>query len=365
MAHESSANRDTAITSEASLESVVGETITTGAELTAHTGVAVAHHSNAGDHVQGTDLSLDAGGVNPITAAQAVAAAGLAASALQAGDASAEVAADITAHGAITSSIHGITAVGETLTTAATVAAAQTALGLKTRWLNMSSVSPTGTQADLVCNYKFDGSLADDMGNLGPMVLQAGATRYMQHSTGLVGAAFEATSWYEVAGDASYRLTGAMSFQVIFDSVVGSSRPIFGCYGPGVAEVDNQLYSLWFGANGLRIYNSQHGAYVNDTVYTGSMGISGLMMHTFCRDASGDWLLYSWDSPAYGTPSALVAGTSPTGGAAATLKVGAAHDGVGASTLKFYGSFYGLRIFNVFLTQAQVTATVDQVRGLC
>lgn len=184
MAHESSANRDTAITSEAGLESVVGETITTGAELTAHTAVAAAHHSNTLDHTQGTDLGLDTGGANSITAVQAVAAAGLAASALQTGDASAEVASDagvgniviedgaggitgiaigvaagtvaagdsIPTHSALTSGAHGITVAGAAVTTAANAAAQLAAIGAETAGAVATHAGLASPHADIGTN---------------------------------------------------------------------------------------------------------------------------------------------------------------------------------------------------------------------
>jgi len=230
------------------------------------------------------------------------------------------------------------------------------------RWEYPSIVSPTGTDADMVCCYQLNALTGDagdqvDRKNSHDLTWVSGASRKGMLVDGLRCWSFGNDSQYTAAGHADLRLLGAMTIEILLaNDGYGGYRTIVECSSSGAGEADNMLYSVVL-ANYSRLrWRSEKDTKSMQTIeYQG--GINGqLYLLTMTRAADNSALV--WFN---GVPVVLT-GTwqTPTGGGNSILRIGCDED----SNNHFYGQIAGLRIFNAAFTDAHALASYNQMRGL-
>jgi len=230
------------------------------------------------------------------------------------------------------------------------------------RWEYPSIVSPTGTDADMVCCYQLNALTGDagdqvDRKNSHDLTWASGATRKGMLVNGLRCWSFGNDSQYYAAGHTDLRLLGAMTIEILLaNDGYGGYRTIVECSSSGAGEADNMLYSVVLANySKLRWRSEKDTKSMQTSEY--QAGINGqLYLLTISRAADGH--SFVWFN---GVPIVL-SGTwqLPTGGGNSYLRIGCDED----SNNHFYGQLAGLRIFSAAFTDAHALASYRQMRGL-
>lgn len=228
-------------------------------------------------------------------------------------------------------------------------------------WSYLPLVMPTGSAEAL---WQFDGTannLVDRTGNGHALTKTAGTERYV-YNDGLVGMAFQGTTYYTAALSAGLRLLGALTIEAQWQwsaSLPASATPVqalIRCAGNSASELEaeNFLYYLTVSsAPTLYTYFCEWGAGTNVSVTLEVPPTAGAIeLVTLTRGATGDVNLYQ-----NGTLLDTHAGTHlPSGGGNATTVIG--YD---LTSAYLVGAIYSMRVSAVELSATQVLDVYEAI----
>jgi hypothetical protein len=229
-------------------------------------------------------------------------------------------------------------------------------------WDYLDMNMPTGTTTTPKVLYQLDGTgdaLTDRSGS-GNTLTATGNVIY-QPLHGKLGYQCDGAATYlSAVTDASYRITGAITVEVVAYSFVPASgtKYILACGNSGVLATSNYLYSIRLisPVTGITWY-SENGVKTGDTVtFTGALP-PGVIQHiAVTRDSAATDLNLYQD----GVFIDNATGIAPVNGSIDILRLGRALSG----TNYFQGIIFSVRISAEEFTAAQVLESYRRVRGI-
>lgn len=232
--------------------------------------------------------------------------------------------------------------------------------GMEPIWNYLDGVLPagvvnaSGTPVSAISWWQFNGgtgSLTDRSPVNANDLTITGTERYatvFNHK----GLSFDGSTVADAAGHASYRITGALTIELVCCAHAYSASTdtwIF-CSTAGETEATNNLYQFQLGTTGALSYFSESGAGVDATVGFQTIQPIGVMQYyAMTRDSDGDVTLYV-NGRQSGDQGSLV---SPTGGTSSALQFGGG----------IFGTLFSARLTAAEFTAAQVFEAYRRIRG--
>jgi Concanavalin A-like lectin/glucanases superfamily len=211
--------------------------------------------------------------------------------------------------------------------------------------------------ANLVCDYKFDGALTDELG--GRALASSGGTLvYSVSPNG--GRCYQTNTNYlaHAEHEVALKITTALTVSALVRFSAIPNKVFLSFSNTGGIEADNSLFSIAYDTAGTLTWTQMNGAATasSDTAAP-IIGINEWVHITYTRPTAGTSVKLYLNGYLADTSGAL---TLPTGGTVSELVVGADVARTGVSAVKVAR----LQIWNTELTAAQVLASVEEERTL-
>lgn len=224
----------------------------------------------------------------------------------------------------------------------------------------LTTTQPVGVSAAPFILYQFDGSassLTDRSANTNDLTLSSGSEIY-SHDGIRGGIKLSGSQALTAAGDASYRITGALTLELLISLYDANAlQTAIICFASGETEATNSLYHLQFQTTMACDVMWEFGAGSN-VVVSGEDNVfspHNKTLLTVTRSSDGSTCKSYLNGALVQTDTGL---TAPTGGTSGALAVGA----INSSTEQCKGIFYCVRGTGEEFTAAQVLASYEGLK---